>query len=247
MTLRLGSYNLHKCVGLDRVRDPARSLAVLNGIDADVLALQEVDLRLGARPAALPARMIEEASDYDLVPLAQSEASTGWHGQALLVRRGVRVTAARRIPLPALEPRGAVMADLELPGGGRLRAVGVHLALMRRWRRLQLARIRSVLEALPPMPTVILGDFNEWSPADGLEPLSGGFEIVAPGRSFHARRPMAALDRLALDPALGLRDAGVVETPLARRASDHLPVWADVELKEVAPPRNTIAPQDGLR
>jgi endonuclease/exonuclease/phosphatase family metal-dependent hydrolase len=229
MHIRLGSYNLHKCVGTDRVRDPGRSIAVMNQIGADVLALQEVDLRLGARPAALPARMIEESTDYELLPLAQSDVSTGWHGQALLVRRGAHVHVTRRLDLPGLEPRGAVMAELALPGRSRLRVVGVHLALLRPWRRRQLARIRDDLADLPRMPTVILGDFNEWSPDRGLEALDA-FDLVVPGRSFHARRPVAALDRLALGGGARLRDAGVLQTPLSRHASDHLPIWADVAI-----------------
>jgi endonuclease/exonuclease/phosphatase family metal-dependent hydrolase len=77
-----------------------------------------------------------------------------------------------------------------------------------------------------------LGDFNEWSRTGGLAPLKDAFDIIAPGKSFHASRPIAALDRIALDASLELRDAGVVETDLSRRASDHLPIWADVAMVE---------------
>ena len=80
------------------------------------------------------------------------------------------------------------------------------------------------------MPTAILGDFNEWSAAQGLEALHARYALHAPGHSFHAARPIAALDRVALSPGLSLRDAGVVESKQAKIASDHLPVWADVDI-----------------
>ncbi len=104
----------------------------------------------------------------------------------------------------------------------------MHLGLLRRHRTQQLTTIRKALSAMPDMPTAILGDFNEWSMRGGMEPLTPAFRVHAPGRSFHASRPVAALDRVALNAALHLRDAGVIDSHLARAASDHLPIWADV-------------------
>lgn len=230
MNIRLASYNLHKCKGTDRRRDPGRVVDVLNALDADVVALQEVDHRLGARRQALPRAMVERDTDHDALDLALSPVSLGWHGQTLLVRNSLRVLDLARIDLPGLEPRGAVMAEIETATGQALRVIGVHLGLMRRYRLMQMHALRKVLAGRPEMPTAILGDFNEWSAGRGMEPLSDAFTIHAPGRSFHASRPVAALDRVALDRRIELRDAGVSETPLARLASDHLPIWADVAL-----------------
>ncbi|QDC09087.1 metal-dependent hydrolase [Oceanicola sp. D3] len=221
--IRVASYNLRKCRGTDGRRDPARVLDVIGALGADVVALQEADLRLGARPAALPPAMVEAESDFELVRLAASPVSIGWHGNAILLRKGMAHGAPRRIELPGLEPRGAVAVDLDA-----LRIVGVHLGLLRRYRRAQLAQLRERLAALPPLPTVITGDFNEWRLNRGLEPLDGAYKAHAPGRSFPTRRPMAALDRVALSHDLALQDAGVNDSPLARRASDHLPIWADI-------------------
>jgi len=232
MRLRLASYNLHKCLGTDRRRDPGRVVDVINSVDAHVIALQEADMRMGPRPAALPHRMVEQATDFAVLPLARNDISIGWHGQAILVHRDIEVTATERIELPGLEPRGAVMAELELPSGP-LRVVGVHLGLLRPYRLRQMRAIRIAIAARTSMPTAILGDFNEWSPDRGMEPLTDAFRVHAPGRSFHASRPIAALDRVALSRELLLDDAGVVETPLARRASDHLPIWAEVAAETV--------------
>ncbi len=221
--MRIASYNIRKCIGLDRRRDPSRILHVINHLDADIVVLQEADKRLGARPAALPRRMLEAESDFVAAELAPNEVSLGFHGNAVLVRRGLDITAAQRIELPGTEPRGAVAVEI----AGALRIVGVHLGLMRGDRRRQLALLAQRFHH--GMPTAILGDYNEWRGKAGLEALDQRFRVHSPGRSFHAARPVAALDRVALSRDLDLRDAGVIESQPARSASDHLPIWAEIE------------------
>lgn len=228
--MRLASYNIRKAVGLDRRRDPARILDVVNHIGADVIVLQEADRRLGPRPTALPRHLIADHTDYEPVALAVSDVSIGWHGNAILVRKGMNVSDPQRIELPGLEPRGAVSAVIE----NQIRVVGVHLGLMRRHRHGQLRSIRHALENCTH-PTAVLGDFNEWSPHAGMEEFQDHFHMVTPGKSFHASRPMAALDRVGLSPGIELRTGGVIENQLARVASDHLPVWVEICLPENGP------------
>jgi endonuclease/exonuclease/phosphatase family metal-dependent hydrolase len=229
MTLRLASYNVHKCVGTDGKRNPGRILDAINEVGADVFALQEVDRRLGPRPAALPREMILRHSDFTPLPLAGSGPNLGWHGQTLLVRAGTEIEHIDCLDLPGLEPRGAVMAELRCESGP-LRVIAVHLGLVRRYRLLQLQALRARIRTRPAMATTILGDFNEWSATGGMGPLADAFHVHAPGLSFHAARPIAALDRIALSQGLHLRNAGVSRSTVARQASDHLPIWADVRL-----------------
>jgi endonuclease/exonuclease/phosphatase family metal-dependent hydrolase len=226
--LRAASYNIRKAVGLDRRRDPMRILDVINRLDADVVALQEVDRRLGPRPSVLDRDAIARETDFEVAPLALNDVSLGWHGNAMLVRKGVEVTRAGHIDLPGFEPRGAVSIGLRKDGAD-VTLVGAHLGLVRSSRLLQLAAIRSWLKDHDLTRSLIVGDFNEWSARRGLEPLVEDFEVISPGKSFHAARPVAGLDRLALGRALKLTDAGVEEGRKARRASDHLPIWGDIE------------------
>lgn len=228
--LRLASYNIHKCVGLDGRRRPERIVDVVNALSADIVALQEVDRRLGPRPAALPHGILSEGSDLVPLSVAPDGPSLGWHGQTILVHpRHLQhgIPAIHRIDLPGLEPRGAIMADIPTEGGW-LRVIAVHLGLLRASRIAQLRVIHAGLARLPQLPTVILGDFNEWSVRGGMAPLDGTFRIHAPGRSYPATQPVARLDRIALGPGLHLQDAGTLRTPLSRIASDHLPIWADI-------------------
>ena len=226
--VKLASWNVRKCVGLDRRRDPMRIANGLNALEADVVVLQEADRRLGRRPAALPRWMIDGETDYSAVSVGRNEVSLGWHGNAVLLGPQVRCVDVEVMDLPGLEPRGAVIAEIER-GDLALRIVAVHLGLMTRSRVQQYHAIQAKLATLEAKPTVILGDFNEWGSGRGFPGLPE-FEVHAPGATFHASRPVAALDRVALSAAVTLEDAAVIETPLTKVASDHLPITARVSV-----------------
>lgn len=230
MQITFASYNIRKAIGLDRRRDPDRIIAILREIDADVIALQEADRRFGRRVSALPLRALDD-SPWRPVPLAGRPDSLGWHGNALLVRRNIEVKDAAIVPLPTLEPRGAVRADLEIEGRS-LRVIGMHLDLSGFRRRHQ---IRAILDHIGgcdgACPTVLMGDLNEWSLRGGcFREFGNGWHVLAPGRSFPSRRPVAQLDRIIVSPGWPLLEAKVHHSPLAAQGSDHLPVILRAEV-----------------
>ena len=222
--IRIASYNIRKARGLDQKRRPDRILQVVNALGADVVVLQEADRRLGPRHPAVPRDLIEAETDFDLVEVCANDISIGWHGNAVLVRKGLAVRDIARLDLPGLEPRGAVRMTLDVGAGVTI--IGTHLGLRRRDRQAQLSVLERATVDNPHV--VIAGDFNEWSAHKGFGPLDKRFETHSPGRSFHARRPVAGLDRFALSHGIEMRDAGVEQGTLARIASDHLPIWSDV-------------------
>jgi endonuclease/exonuclease/phosphatase family metal-dependent hydrolase len=228
--IRVASYNMRKAIGTDRRRRPERTIEVLNELDADVVALQEADRRFGSRASALPFHLIEELSAYKPVPLDARAGSIGWHGNALLVKKGVNIVDKELVHLPSLEPRGAVLADLEVDGAP-LRVVGMHLDLSGLWRRRQAGAILSHLAARDgEPPTVLMGDLNEWSVRGGcLRDFSQHHKFAECGRSFHARRPIAQLDRIMVSHDLDIVASGAHASATARRASDHLPIWAELK------------------
>ena len=230
MRITVASYNIHKGVGLDRRRDPDRILTILREIDADVIALQECDRRFGERPSVIPRAALDD-SPWTAVPLGVRPLSLGWHGNAILVRKGIEVTACAAVPLPTLEPRGAVCADLAIEGKP-LRVVGMHLDISGLRRHHQVRSIVAHVNGRArPSPAVLMGDLNDWSRnGRALREFGDGWSMVRMGDSFPARRPVAPLDRIVVSHDLVVATCGVHRSALAAQASDHLPVWATLTL-----------------
>lgn len=225
--LTFASYNIHKAVGLDGRRDPDRIVSVLREVDADVIALQEADRRFGERASVLPRQLLDDHSPWRAVPLRMRPDSIGWHGNALLVRRGIEVTNAAPVALPTLEPRGAIRADLMI-GGQRVRVVGMHLDLSGLRRRHQLLAV--LAEIGSETPAVLMGDFNQWSRARGaMREFGSDWQVLESGRSFPSRQPLAPLDRIVVSRHWNCIETGVHHSPLSARASDHLPIFARLE------------------
>jgi endonuclease/exonuclease/phosphatase family metal-dependent hydrolase len=228
-TILVASYNMRKAIGTDRRRRPERTLDVLNEVDADVIALQEADRRFGLRVSALPLDLIERHTDYKPVDYDTRIESIGFHGNAMLVRKDAEIVRQALLPLPSLEPRGAILADLRIKGQD-LRVVGMHLDLSGLWRRRQAHAILAHLGACDgELPTVLMGDLNEWSTNGGcLRDFGHHHRFADCGRSFHARRPIAQLDRIMVNGKLEVVESGAHMSATARKASDHLPIWARV-------------------
>ena len=227
-SFKVASYNIHKGVGTDRRRDPARILKVLGEVGADIVCLQEADLRFGTRAAVLPRFLIESHSDYVPVPLDVQTDSMGWHGNAILVRRGIAVESHDILHIPCLEPRGVVTARLRV-GEASLSVFGMHLDLSGLWRVRQARAIAALAEAARAHgPVVLMGDLNEWRAQSGsFREFGKHFALLDPGASFPSRRPVGRLDRIMHCAGLTAQDCGVHRSALASTASDHLPVWAE--------------------
>ncbi len=223
--MRVASYNIRKAVGLDWRRDPDRIVDVLGEIDADVVVLQEADKRIGSRAGVLPLERLEAElgltpSDVSVRPL-----SHGWHGNAIFLKPHLSNHTPRRIDLPSTEPRGAVSVRLNSPA---LDIVGVHLGLTPGMRRKQLKALERLLFD-QDVPVLLAGDFNEWNARRVV--FDAPTTIVSPGPSFHASKPKAMLDRFVLSSGVRAVSSHVHLSALSRRASDHLPIVIDIDIK----------------
>jgi endonuclease/exonuclease/phosphatase family metal-dependent hydrolase len=229
----IASYNVHKCIGTDGIFDPARIAEVVGELNADVVALQEADMRIGSRQGLLDLAALERATELTPVHTESIGSSHGWHGNLILARNRV-VESVKRIRLPGLEPRGALIVDLELKGV-KLRIIAAHFGLLRRSRSLQAS---ALIEATHSVirPTILMGDLNEWrvgtrSSLLELLPHFGPLHAVLP--SFPSRFPLLALDRILTRPPDLISSIEVHRTQLSRVASDHLPVKARLNLEKV--------------
>ncbi|MBE7184271.1 MAG: endonuclease/exonuclease/phosphatase family protein [Methylobacterium mesophilicum] len=227
----VASYNIHKCVGLDRRFDPHRIATVIKEIDPDVIALQEADQRFGERVGLLDLKMLKRECGLVAVPMSIPQPGHGWHGNVVLFRDG-SVSNATQIVLPGVEPRGALVVDLEL-SAGPIRIIAAHLGLLRRSRAQQIETLLASAQPEDGRPTVLMGDLNEWrlgerSALQKLAPSFGPLHAVIP--SFPSRFPVLALDRILSLPAGAIAGVRLHDSPLARIASDHLPLKAAVSL-----------------
>jgi endonuclease/exonuclease/phosphatase family metal-dependent hydrolase len=231
--ITVASYNIRKGLGTDRLRRPDRILDVLDEVGADIVALQEADRRFGSRPSAIPLELIAARSKYTPVPFETRPKSMGWHGNAILVRDNFRILDHDIIKIPALEPRGAVVTDLKIGKKG-LRIVGMHLDLSGLWRRRQAQHIIAYLDKKQhKLPTILLGDLNEWSLHGGcIQDFGQSHRIAHTGPSFHSRRPIGRLDRIMVSDGIHIAASGTHHSEKAVRASDHLPIWARITLEE---------------
>ncbi len=227
--LSVASYNIHKGVGADRRRDLARTAAVIAEIGADILALQEADTRFGTRTGLLDLDRIRRDLGLIAVPLDGVGDAHGWHSNLLLMR-GALVRQVHQLILPGFEPRGALVTDVVIRGQP-LRVVNAHFGLLPGSRAAQARALIDRIGGMEAMPTLLMGDLNEWRVGGGMLRSLGKHFRIAPSRaSFPARYPLLALDRMMVSPQGELLDVATHDSALARRASDHLPITARLRI-----------------
>jgi len=132
--------------------------------------------------------------------------------------------------MPTIEPRGASCAVFR-GDGGAFRVIGTHLDLSGLRRREQVRSLLRFANDHGDMPTVILGDFNQWGMRTGaMREFASDWGQIAPGPSYPSRRPVARLDRIVHCGGWRCHGTAVHHSALAAVASDHLPILADLEL-----------------
>ncbi|MCT9127818.1 endonuclease/exonuclease/phosphatase family protein [Cupriavidus gilardii] len=235
----VASYNIHGGIGVDGRFLPKRIAGVLSELQADIVALQEVESRsTGFDMLAY----LRDETGYHAIPGPTLTRHDGEYGNALLTR--FPPSRVRQIDLSVgrHEPRGAIDATLSCPDGvhaAPLRVIATHLGLWPGERRMQVRRLLTSLAEQPGVPTVLLGDVNEWflwgRPLRWLHAYFDGAPHVA---TFPSRMPVLALDRLWCCPRSVLASVSSHRSPLARIASDHLPLLARLHAR----PAVTAAP-----
>jgi endonuclease/exonuclease/phosphatase family metal-dependent hydrolase len=246
--LKIATYNIHGCLGVDRRYDPARIAAVLREIDADIACLQEVGLRRATGRHDDQADYLAEATGCRVVLGAGARGRRGRFANAILTRFPVVAARAIDLAVSVYEPRAALDAELMI-GTRRLRVLATHFGLHAAERRLQADRLIAALRE-PCSPgrqaadTVLLvGDLNEWrGRSGGIRALDRCLRPSAAPPTFPSWLPVLPLDRMYADGPAVLGDVRVYRSPLARLASDHLPLvgslwWIDGDAGGRAPPR----------
>lgn len=228
MQLRIASFNIHACIGNDGRFDPARIAAVIREIDADVLALQEVEHHLIDDEDLLD--YLARSTGYQAVAGPTVMRETRHYGNALLTRLPVINSQSRDISVSPYEPRAVIEAQLAA-GEKTLTVMATHLGLWPAERRMQVRQILSLLEQQSTDVTLLLGDLNEWFLwGRPLRWLHRFFRRSRHIRTFPAYFPLFSLDRIWVTPENALLVLHSHRSQLSRKASDHLPIIAQINL-----------------
>jgi endonuclease/exonuclease/phosphatase family metal-dependent hydrolase len=238
--LRVATYNIHKCRGLDRRVRPHRIIEVLRQTDADVIALQEVVGMDEPERERNQVRAIAEELGFDFRIGENRRLHGGAYGNAVLTRLPIISEHNHDITWRKSEPRGCLHVALAVAPAHLLHIYNVHLGTGFFERRYQATRLLDVLGARSQdaSPRLILGDFNEWPRGLASHLLQHHFNTAEPqgrlgrARSYPGILPLAHLDHIYFDSPLELARVKLHRSPLALLASDHLPLVADFRLPQ---------------
>jgi endonuclease/exonuclease/phosphatase family metal-dependent hydrolase len=248
--MRLLSYNIHKGIGgRDRLYRIERIIRVIREEDPDIVCLQEVDRNVRrSRHDDQPSRLAEAVLAVGWSYQLNVHLGNGGYGNLVLARWPFRDTHHVSLRVKWRKPRGAQVVVVDTPEGPLL-LVHWHLGLAERERHRQVRHLldHQVFRGSAHLPTVVVGDFNDWRNTLAHGPFARHSLVQATVpltrfRSFPAYFPVISLDKAFVSGAVDVRHARIVHSHLTRRASDHLPLVLDFHLG-----RRNAGPSSGAR
>ncbi len=241
---RLMTYNVHRCVGVDRKLDVSRIAAVIAEHEPDIVCLQELDVGRARTGFVDQAREIADqlAMSYHFHPAMRVEAEL--YGDAILTHLPEKLIRSGPLPtvrgVPGLEPRGALWVAIEIDGAV-LNVFNTHLGLVPREQRLQAAALIGDQWLGSPDcvgPTLLTGDFNATSLTRPYQTLTRKLAdcqrtlgLKPSVKTFPSSFPAIRIDHCFTSPEVVVTAVKAPFSPLARMASDHLPLIVDFEIR----------------
>jgi endonuclease/exonuclease/phosphatase family metal-dependent hydrolase len=235
------TYNVHSCIGSDGLSSPLRIASVIAEREPDIVALQELDR--GLERSGLSDQTGAIADDlmmqYHFHP--SLEIGEGHYGNAILSRFPLRVIKGAELPtLPGrsdLEKRGALWVEVMI-GEERVQVINTHLGLRHQERLAQAEMLLSSEWLQHPDcrdPVILCGDLNVFPVSSVYKWLTGRLRDTQrrwrAERTFPSVFPLFRLDYIMISQEINVKQTTVIRDPLARIASDHLPLTAVLELR----------------
>ncbi|MEL7299203.1 MAG: endonuclease/exonuclease/phosphatase family protein [Pseudomonadota bacterium] len=234
------TWNVHRCRGRDGTVNADRTQTALTGLlrtrDIDLLVLTEADGEQRPYRSLMDIERLEKdtglLSAHHSPTLRWGAESDGFLGTIVLHSERVRLIDGALLDLPGHYPRGAVVLTCEGADRG-FRVVATHLSLAQVLRVAQMRAIGQHLDRREGLPTLLIGDLNEWRPWRGLAfsgRVAGRAFAGPPRRSFPAAFPLLPLDGALTADGARVLEAAVIRQDDMRVASDHLPLFARIEI-----------------
>ncbi len=251
-SLRIVTYNVHGCVGMDGTLSPERIARVIARCGADIVALQELDAGRRRSGGIDQAHRIAQLLEMEVHFHPAIHVEEERYGDAILTHLPMRMVRAGQLPtVPgggiALEPRGALWVAVCV-GGTTLNVINTHLGLFGYERKRQMKALLGPDWLGDPAcrgPVVLCGDFNAFAGSTALKQLEGRLRDAQtaladhrPRGTFFSRYSAARIDHVYVDPTIEILDIEVPAAALNRVASDHLPLVVEFGLRNHATPRS---------
>ncbi len=244
---RLLTYNVHRCVGVDRRLDVDRIAAVIAEHEPDIVCLQELDVGRARTGHVDQAQAIATALSMSVRFHAAMRVEAEEYGDAILTRWPERLIRAGALPsvkgIPGIEPRGAIWAEIQIDGAS-LNIINTHFGLVPREQRLQAAALTGKDWLGHPDclgPTILTGDFNATSLTRPYQTLCRNLRdaqrvlgLRPTVKTFPSSFPAIRIDHAFVSPEIRVTGIKAPFSPLARMASDHLPLVIDFEIERAA-------------
>jgi len=239
--ITLATYNIRRCLGTDRMLSPKRIAQVIAGCDADIVALQEIDVGRLRSGGIDQAQVIAEELGFARYFHPALRIAEEQYGDAVLTRFPSRLVKAGLLPglrnLWSSEPRGAIWIEATI-GGARLQVINTHFGLRRRERLAQAAALLGSdwIERCRP-PYAVLGDLNSLPRGSVYRSFAARLRDAhlagtqgRPAPTFPSRRPLLRIDHIFVSDDIEVTSAAVIQSPLTSAASDHLPLVARLHI-----------------
>jgi endonuclease/exonuclease/phosphatase family metal-dependent hydrolase len=234
-TLRIATYNIHRCRGLDGRTIPSRIAEVIRAIEPDVIALQEV---IGASSnAAGHAEELGAQLGMGWVMAPARHLRGCLFGNVVLSRYPIRHHAQYDLSWKTCEPRCCQRVDIAI-ANDTLHLYNVHLGTALLERRYQAGRLGTIVhDQRVGHPKIVLGDFNEWMKGLATQTLSAKLQSIDLRAHLRRRRtypgvfPVLHLDHIYYEGSVEVVKLELPRTRLSLMASDHLPLVADLKIE----------------
>ncbi len=234
-TIRVATYNVHRCRGMDARTLPQRIASVIAGLDADVVALQEVVGASQNRPGQAAELGAALGMGWVMAPTRHLRGAL--FGNVVLTRLPVKHHAQHDLSWKTCEPRGVQRVDVALDDHHVLHVYNAHLGTSLGERRVQADTLATLVhDNRAHGPSVVLGDFNEWARGLATDILSARLESIDLTRFLRRKRtypglfPLLHLDHIYYKGKIEVTNVELVRTRQALMASDHLPLVADLRI-----------------
>lgn len=239
------TWNVHRGRGNDGQFDPERVHFAIESeiapLGPHILALQEADLETLPQAGFLDIERIGAAVGLDYVhgdaAMRRDPTSSGFFGSVLFLHSEFEITASHVVDLPGHWHRGAVAVET-LWRGEAVRIVTGHFSRLDLIRMAQMRTLGQFILRRPEMPTVLMGDINDWRywRAPSLRRTIVGRRFMGPRRpTFPMDRPFLPLDRIMSDVSGAVAKVRVLDGPAIRVGSDHRPLWGRISAAALGP------------